>query len=89
MTLINFPECSKQVSDKAETCPNCAYPMNKNIKSKETLIAEKKRLLAEKKKALEDILRVKKKGNILPKKSSPKRTLRFVSIAHSPVMPGK
>ncbi|MCL4475838.1 MAG: hypothetical protein M1508_06390 [Nitrospirae bacterium] len=29
MALINCPECSKEVSDKAETCPNCAYPIAK------------------------------------------------------------
>jgi hypothetical protein len=28
MALINCPECGKQVSDKAEKCPNCAYPIN-------------------------------------------------------------
>lgn len=28
MPLINCPECGKQVSDKAPTCPNCAFPLN-------------------------------------------------------------
>ena len=23
MALINCPECNKEISDKAETCPNC------------------------------------------------------------------
>lgn len=32
MSLINCPECSKEVSDKAEQCPNCGYPLHKNIK---------------------------------------------------------
>lgn len=27
MALINCPECRKQVSDQAEKCPNCAYPI--------------------------------------------------------------
>jgi len=28
MALIKCPECSKEVSDKAAICPNCAYPIN-------------------------------------------------------------
>jgi hypothetical protein len=27
MPLINCPECKKQVSDKAPTCPHCGYPI--------------------------------------------------------------
>ena len=30
MALINCPECGKEVSDKAGTCPNCGYPLKKN-----------------------------------------------------------
>ncbi len=33
MALIKCPECGKDISDKAEACPNCAYPiakLNKN-----------------------------------------------------------
>lgn len=30
MSLINCPECGKEVSDKAESCPNCGYPISKN-----------------------------------------------------------
>jgi hypothetical protein len=29
MALINCPECGASVSDQAEKCPNCAYPINK------------------------------------------------------------
>lgn len=29
MALIACPECGKEVSDKAENCPNCAYPIAK------------------------------------------------------------
>ena len=29
MALINCPECAKEVSDKAEKCINCGYPLNK------------------------------------------------------------
>ena len=27
MALITCPECGKQISDKAEACPNCGYPL--------------------------------------------------------------
>lgn len=29
MALINCPECGKQVSDVASSCPNCGYPISK------------------------------------------------------------
>lgn len=28
MALINCPECCHQISDKAQSCPNCGYPLN-------------------------------------------------------------
>ena len=28
MSLINCPECSKEISDKALSCPNCGYPLS-------------------------------------------------------------
>ncbi len=36
MALINCPECNKEISDKASSCPNCGYP----IASQESLFAE-------------------------------------------------
>lgn len=27
MALIKCPECEKEISDKAVSCPNCGYPM--------------------------------------------------------------
>lgn len=27
MALINCPDCKTKISDKAETCPQCAYPL--------------------------------------------------------------
>ncbi len=30
MALIKCPECGKAVSDKAEACPNCGYPVASN-----------------------------------------------------------
>ena len=29
MALIKCPECGKEVSDKAKSCTNCGFPMNK------------------------------------------------------------
>ena len=31
LALVNCPECDKLVSDKAESCPNCGYPILKNF----------------------------------------------------------
>ena len=31
MALINCPECGATVSDKAEKCPKCAFPLNSNV----------------------------------------------------------
>ena len=31
MALIVCPECGKQVSDQAESCPHCGYPVPKYI----------------------------------------------------------
>jgi hypothetical protein len=28
VALIKCPECSREISDKAETCPQCAYPVS-------------------------------------------------------------
>ena len=28
MSLINCPECGKNISERAEKCPDCGYPMN-------------------------------------------------------------
>lgn len=33
MALITCPECGKQVSDSAEACPNCGYPIRKKTKA--------------------------------------------------------
>jgi uncharacterized membrane protein YvbJ len=29
MAIINCPECNNSVSEKADTCPNCALPINR------------------------------------------------------------
>ena len=30
MSLIKCPECSKEISNKAQSCPHCGYPINEN-----------------------------------------------------------
>ncbi|MED9968742.1 MAG: zinc-ribbon domain-containing protein [Ruminococcus sp.] len=57
MALIKCPECNKEVSEKAETCPNCGYSIkeyhnskkkaNKNKKEKERLQMEMNKKLKE------------------------------------------
>lgn len=36
MALITCPECGKQISDKAEVCINCGYPLKNTVSSSET-----------------------------------------------------
>ncbi len=31
MALINCPECNKDVSEKADSCPNCGYPIRNEV----------------------------------------------------------
>ena len=33
MGLIKCKECKKEISDKADVCPNCGYPLEKERKS--------------------------------------------------------
>lgn len=33
MAIIKCPECNNNVSDKAESCPSCAFPINKKLKT--------------------------------------------------------
>lgn len=63
MALINCPECNKEVSDKAEMCPNCGFGVAKYIKrqkeilriqeesEKEAYLFVKQKMEAEKEKA--------------------------------------
>lgn len=34
MAIINCPECGKEISDKAEKCVHCGYPLNLQSKEK-------------------------------------------------------
>lgn len=44
MALITCPECGKEVSDKADKCPNCGAPVEKPAeKKKEEVVQEKKK----------------------------------------------
>lgn len=42
MALVNCPECKVEVSDKAEGCPKCAYPINSKLNIPKTNQMEKK-----------------------------------------------
>lgn len=52
MALVKCPECGKEVSDKAVSCPNCAYPFEKSNhvvnelkrQSENTIICQKKKV---------------------------------------------
>lgn len=41
MALIKCPECGKEISDKAEVCPSCGYPVDEIGKKS----ADKKKVL--------------------------------------------
>ena len=34
MAMINCPECGKEISDNAKSCPNCGYSLKKSFKKK-------------------------------------------------------
>lgn len=40
MAIINCPECGSHVSDKAEKCPKCAYPIQQKNKQGEGLFLQ-------------------------------------------------
>jgi predicted amidophosphoribosyltransferase len=37
MALINCPECNKEISDMAESCPHCGFPIAKKAPLKPAL----------------------------------------------------
>lgn len=41
MSLIVCPECGKQISDKANTCVNCGWPVQPNFTENTTTVLEK------------------------------------------------
>ena len=38
MALIICPECGKEVSTAADSCPHCGYPIKNNKKKKKKLV---------------------------------------------------
>ncbi len=46
MALIKCPECGKEISDKAVSCPNCGCPNSEFNKQKEPMPEEKPELFA-------------------------------------------
>jgi len=51
MALIKCPECNTEVSDKADKCPKCAYPITENEELQDLLEFEK----ADKKETTDEI----------------------------------
>jgi hypothetical protein len=41
MALIKCPECGTEVSDKAEKCPKCSYPIATSEKHEQVQVIEK------------------------------------------------
>ena len=39
MALIKCPECGKEISDAAESCPNCGYPIKGQQKMKKEVMS--------------------------------------------------
>jgi hypothetical protein len=39
MALISCPECNRQVSDKASSCPNCGYPLEEQAAQASEVLA--------------------------------------------------
>lgn len=57
MALINCPECSKKVSDKASSCPRCGYPIHNEVETSGTIMNEN---LEEPNTSLRDRINLKK-----------------------------
>ena len=47
MSLINCPECGKEISDKAMCCPNCGVPLNHTNESMLTTLSEPEIVVSE------------------------------------------
>ncbi len=45
MALINCPECSNEVSDKANRCPHCGYALKKDLKTKDSLSLNENKII--------------------------------------------
>lgn len=59
MALIKCPECKKEISDKASSCPICGFPLSEYLANAKN---EKQRLEKEKQKDAEEKLRMKQKS---------------------------
>ena len=60
MALTNCPECGKEVSDQADQCPHCGYPLKK--KQLEEQAAQRKKEFAEQTTQLAEKTRSKKRA---------------------------
>ncbi|MFR5707831.1 zinc ribbon domain-containing protein [Faecalitalea cylindroides] len=78
MALINCPECSKEISDRAITCPNCGYPISEHLKQEELKKIQEQELL--KKQKLKQLMNEKYTFNFFGKKIKLNKTEVFCSI---------
>lgn len=62
MALINCPECKKEVSDSATTCPSCGYGVRDHIEREQKAKKTRKRL--ENSNKLENLIKTKQKCKI-------------------------
>ena len=44
MALIECPECHQQVSDVAEVCPHCGYPIKNHVKVKQEVVDDRRKI---------------------------------------------
>ena len=47
MALIKCPECGKEVSDSAKSCPHCGYPLDKEQPVKQEVVDEDRQFSSE------------------------------------------
>jgi len=47
MALVECPECTRNVSDRATTCPGCGYPIKQDLIRKQNCIREESQLQGE------------------------------------------
>ena len=86
MALIKCPECGKEISDRAGTCPNCGYPIEETKKKEaadETAVKEEKETKQQKNKeqAEKELSQEQKeKGTPNSKKPFPKKAVIAIAV---------
>ena len=78
MALIKCPECGKEVSDSAKSCPHCGYPLDKEQPIKQEVVDEPKKFSSDEP---EEIRRYRREIEIC-------RTRRVVMVTIGSVLAG-